>query len=229
MKITNVLNNQSFIQYGSIGTVLSIAAIIMYCAWKYFSQQSTQAATHNGGGVLPYCVQNNEVYFLLSKEGYGRAKNTWCDFGGGKNKEETVIQTAAREGWEESRDILDDKETIQGKISLASSIGLKKYKMFFMKIENPSTITNKEFTKRKFSKHCRMEKTKIAWVKADDVFKAVQNGNRIQIDGIFFKDKLRGFFAKTIHDALQNPQERAILQKICHIKTLPLQPSLLAI
>ena len=214
MKITNVINNQSFIQYGSIGAVISIAAIIMYYAWQYFSQQNTQAAIQTGAGVLPYCVKNNEVYFLLSKEGYGRDWNTWCDFGGAGEKGEPFIETAAREGWEESRDILGDKETIKRKISSTTPIGSKNYKMFFMKIEDPSTITNKDFTKRKFSQHCRMEKTKIAWVKADNVFKAVQNGNGIHIDGIFFKDKLRGYFAKTIHNALKNPQEKAILENL---------------
>lgn len=163
---------------------------------------------HTGGGVLPYWVNEGVIYFLLSKEGFGSAKNTWCDFGGAKDRGETLLDSAARECWEESRGILGDLKTIRKKISQSAPIG-KKYGMFFLEVDRSQDLTNNNFVKRTFSDFHRMEKTEIAWVKADDVFKAVISGDRVSSS-----IELRGFFAETLSEALKNPREKAVIEKM---------------
>lgn len=190
--------------------LIPIINIVVAATLQFFATQNFQIKDDHqmGGGVLPYCIDQGHVYFLLSKEGYGPAKNTWCDFGGAKDPGETTKETAIRECWEESRGILGDKKTIEDKISPSTSIG-KKYGMYFLKVDNPKEITNRKFLKKKFWSHCRMEKTALAWVKADDVFKAAMANKRVN-----FSMKLRGYFAKTVHETFSNPKEKAVLEEI---------------
>lgn len=55
-----------------------------------------------GAGILPLALKEGEVQFLLSRESSGRDKGLWCHFGGGKERGESYIDTAIREGLEES-------------------------------------------------------------------------------------------------------------------------------
>ncbi len=227
MQITNFLTSiskTSIITY-VVAAVLSLAALVMYVASKYFSSQkpipaeqsqsrTAQRTSHSGAGVLPYCIRDDEVFFLLSEEGYGSAKHTWCDFGGAKDRGESPLQTAARECWEESRGILGDRKTIEQNISSSPVIG-QRYKMFFLRVDASERITNADFISKKFRDHHRMEKPQIAWVKASDVFAAVRNRKPFTLASS--EENLRGFFAKTIHEALKTPPEKAILDQICQI------------
>lgn len=167
--------------------------------------------THIGAGVLPYCIDKGEVYFLLSKEGYGESEDTWCDFGGACDEGESPLETAARECWEESRGIIGDKKAITSKISNDSCIG-KKYPMYFMEVQRTPDINNQKFLQRTFTEFCHMEKTQIAWVKANDVFKAVMNNTPVNIENR--PEQLRDFFAKTILVALDNPKGKAVLDRL---------------
>lgn len=196
--------------------VSSLASLLLSPARSLWSCLHGGESNHTGAGVLPYCIKNNEVYFLLSKEGYGSDKNTWCDFGGARDPGESAVQTAAREAWEESRGIMGNQKQIEMAISSAPSIGSRSYRMFLMQVDNPSSITNSGFVKKKFSNHCQMEKTAVAWVKASEVFKAVHKDNKISTGRFsFFKsDDLRRFFAKTVRNALQNPNQKKALEGI---------------
>jgi len=51
-----------------------------------------------GAGILPVSIHNNKLHFLFGQEENG---NKWSDFGGGSESNETDIQTAIREGYEE--------------------------------------------------------------------------------------------------------------------------------
>ena len=66
-----------------------------------------------GGGILPVAVHDNEVYLLFGKENELDDTQGWADFGGGKNKNESVIQTAMREGCEELNGFLGLEATIR--------------------------------------------------------------------------------------------------------------------
>ena len=68
-----------------------------------------------GGGILPYTIYRNRIYFLFSRECKESMNDPgkWSDFGGGKEKKETPLETAIREGFEESEGFLGDKDEIK--------------------------------------------------------------------------------------------------------------------
>tara|TARA_B100000963_G_scaffold67943_1_gene56095 strand:+ start:2935 stop:3408 length:474 start_codon:yes stop_codon:yes gene_type:complete len=68
-----------------------------------------------GGGVLPVAIHKGKLYFLFSRE-YINSKDDgglWSDFGGSKDNDETYFQTALREGFEESDQIIGTKNNIK--------------------------------------------------------------------------------------------------------------------
>lgn len=166
---------------------------------------------HIGAGVLPYAIDNHQVYFLLSEEGFGSAANTWCEFGGGRENGETAAQTAARECWEESKDFLGNQNSIEQSVQNSPGIG-DRYNIFLLRVNDWSGITNQQFTARIFPNHNRMEKSRIAWVRADAVFQAAIRNQPIVIEGR--AERLRPFFAQTLQGALNNPRQRAVIDQI---------------
>ena len=54
-----------------------------------------------GSGILPTCIHKNKLYFLFGKENRFDKTPGWCDFGGGKEKGESFMKNALREGTEE--------------------------------------------------------------------------------------------------------------------------------
>lgn len=58
----------------------------------------------SGAGVLPFCVQNGEVYFLFHRTFVGKKVGYLIDFGGGVGKQDksNFDATAAREFNEET-------------------------------------------------------------------------------------------------------------------------------
>ncbi|MCG8612845.1 MAG: hypothetical protein MI864_20220 [Pseudomonadales bacterium] len=73
-----------------------------------------------GAGVLPFCVLDKTVYFLMQTTFSGRKQGFLNDFGGGSEPAETSIQTAAREFVEETETMfLESREFL-----FASDLGL---------------------------------------------------------------------------------------------------------
>ena len=62
-----------------------------------------------GAGILPMAINDGKVYFLFSRErnlGEFKESGLWSDFGGKDEKNESPIETAIREGYEESSGLL---------------------------------------------------------------------------------------------------------------------------
>lgn len=211
-----------------VGLLILLVNCVISYASKHFetiqnpSKQPVNHAlktSHTGAGVLPYCIQNGEVYFLLSKEGFGSAANTWCDFGGAKDPGETAVQTAARECWEESRGILGEEKTIEKALYTSTSLG-QKYIMFLMEVDTPWSKNNQLFASKVYTDYCRMEKTEIAWVKASDVFNAARDNQQIWIN--HSNERLRGFFAEILKEEEKAPKLQKLFQGATY--KLSLQP-----
>ena len=66
-----------------------------------------------GAGIIPISKFNNRLYFLLGRD---IAYNKWSDFGGRSEKNEIPIETASREGYEETNGFLGSKEMIKKNI-----------------------------------------------------------------------------------------------------------------
>ena len=128
-----------------------------------------------GGGILPMAYKNNKMYFLFSRETIDGTDDPgkWSDFGGGKEKKETYIQTAIREGWEESAgflgDIADIKNLVKNhKLARISSNG---YVTYVVEIPFDSKLPGK------FQKHYK----KVKKIHPQLIY---------QRNGLFEKDKL---------------------------------------
>ena len=76
-------------------------------------------------GILPYAKQviNNKkhIYFLFSRETLDNKKTNhkgmWSDFGGSKEKGETILETAIREGYEEMSGMLGSKTKLRNLVT----------------------------------------------------------------------------------------------------------------
>lgn len=66
-----------------------------------------------GGGILPVARFRGEIMFLLGKE---VSSGKWCDFGGGREGNETKWQTAMREGAEELNGFLGCAKDMSKKV-----------------------------------------------------------------------------------------------------------------
>ena len=66
-----------------------------------------------GAGIIPISKFNNRIYFLLGRD---VAYQKWSDFGGKSEKYETAIDTAVREGYEETSGFLGSQEIIKDNI-----------------------------------------------------------------------------------------------------------------
>ena len=89
--------------------------------------------SHDAAGILPFVEMNNNIYFILGKEKSGK----YCDFGGGKNKDETCEETAIREFDEESMGVLYNKTKLHKIIAkLPCYVNKKgKYVTFLLKLK----------------------------------------------------------------------------------------------
>jgi len=73
-------------------------------------------------GILPISLdKNGNLLFLFGKE-YFLNNEGWSDFGGSKEKNETTLQTAIREGYEETNGFFGSKNSLK--------INIKKYFIF---------------------------------------------------------------------------------------------------
>jgi len=66
-----------------------------------------------GAGLIPVSKFHNKLYFLLGRD---IAYNKWSDFGGKSEQGESRLNTAAREGYEETNGFLGSQEQIKQNI-----------------------------------------------------------------------------------------------------------------
>ena len=85
-----------------------------------------------GGGLLPITINRGNILVLMGQE---RSSKLWCDFGGSPEKGETYLDTALREGEEETSGFLGRGKYLQDLVNnnLVASInnGDKIYVLYF--------------------------------------------------------------------------------------------------
>ena len=134
-------------------------------------------------GILPYTVQvirgKPTLLFLLSRERLGiesgnKDRGLWSDFGGGRHPNETTVDAAAREAYEESGGILGSEQALReavdnSPLTLRASGG---YYTFLVKIPYDKMLPTH------FRNIHRAIETNFPWMVAED-------------NGFFEKDQLR--------------------------------------
>tara|TARA_Y100000816_G_C25657197_1_gene349054 strand:+ start:31 stop:546 length:516 start_codon:yes stop_codon:yes gene_type:complete len=137
-----------------------------------------------GGGILPVAIKNNEIYFLFSREGMipkTKISGKWSDFGGSHENNETVFQTAVREGFEESNNMFESIDILKDTIkrNWITSIQTKTYITYLFKIDYDDNLPEK--FEQHYNKVLRdneelvlkynglYEKDRVKWIKLEDI------------------------------------------------------------
>ena len=155
-------------------------------------------------GILPFSkvIKNNKqlVYFLFSRETLDQTspvRGKWSDFGGSKENNETKIQTATREGFEESYGVFGSIATLKQKIQKTNiTLTNGTYKTHLIEVAHDPHLPKYLENFYRFIKH---EKKEL-----------------INKDGLFEKDKFKWIEINDLHNHLSifRPWYRNIVEKI---------------
>ena len=156
-----------------------------------------------GAGILPVAIHNGTIYLLFSREAsHMKSAGQWSDFGGSRENAETPLQTAVREGWEESAGFLGTKREIRHLIRthLIDKIHVSGYTTYLVDIP---------FSQRlpvRFAAH----------------FRAMKKHHPEKVsrkDGLFEKDKLRWIRMDSLrrHLPIFRPWYRRIIRQIIRL------------
>ena len=134
----------------------------------------TSSANAKGpAGTVLYFQQGEQVFLLLAD--HSSNSRGWGSFGGGENKGETSIETAARETEEETRGYFP-RELIEQKIAGQKPVVSKGFSLYFVEIpfvpaqrirNNPSDKSDKS----------TFERDHYAWIPFSEVKKAINKRN----------------------------------------------------
>lgn len=141
-----------------------------------------------GGSILPVTIYNGRVYLLFGKERDIDENPGWSDFGGGRDKNESHFETAAREGSEELTGFLGSSHELVKRMKKYGvytidyqSNGYDKYRchLFPMKYDvqlpyfynNNQRFLQKKLDPRIIRDSKLFEKTEIRWFSFPDIAK----------------------------------------------------------
>lgn len=143
-------------------------------------------------GILPFSklVKNNKtlLYFLFSRETLddhtSKDRGYWSEFGGSADKGETRLETAIREGYEESNGVFGSKIKIKNNIEKTSlHFKEKSYISYLIKVpyvpQLPTYLENTynfiKVTKPELicSKEGLFEKDKFRWIEINELEKNI--------------------------------------------------------
>ena len=75
-------------------------------------------------GILPTAIHKGKRYYLIGRESKFPESGLYADFGGHKDKGESILNTAIREGFEETIGIIGDKKKIGSLIKLNGKLNI---------------------------------------------------------------------------------------------------------
>ena len=134
-----------------------------------------------GAGILPVAFHNNKLYLLFSREFEKRnGKEDWRDFGGTPENNETTMETAIREGWEESMGFLGSKKDIKNLINnkLVDIVSNNKYTIYIVLVPYNDKLPKKfeqhfmemyNKNRSRIAKNGLYEKDKLKWISLDNL------------------------------------------------------------
>jgi hypothetical protein len=141
-----------------------------------------------GASILPITMIDNKIYFLFGKERDIDENPGWSDFGGGTEKGESFLDTAAREGSEELTGFLGTEDQIKAFILKNgtytidfNSNGHSTYRVHLYPLKYDAMLThyynnNQLFLQKRLDpniiKNTKLfEKTQIKWFSFSDIKK----------------------------------------------------------
>lgn len=138
-----------------------------------------------GAGILPTTIHEDKLYFLFGKENKYADTPGWSDIGGGKDNHETYLETAYREGMEESTGFFGMEKDIKKLLSRHGTYNIDfqgdtssyRVHIFPMKYDPMLPMyynNNHRFLERKLSSHMIkqskiFEKDELKWISIDQI------------------------------------------------------------
>tara|TARA_B110000027_G_C15913332_1_gene209382 strand:- start:11 stop:511 length:501 start_codon:yes stop_codon:yes gene_type:complete len=165
-----------------------------------------------GAGILPVTVFKGSILFLLGREQHHN--NYWCDFGGKSNLNESVFETAIREGYEEIDGLFGNKKKLSKSVSdnLISVYNIDRYTTHLFYV-NPDILTNFPYY---FNNHREFleDENLIINNKKEGLFEK----NKVKLfsknDLILNYDNIRPFYKEVVNDLLKI--EKKSMNKFIH-------------
>jgi hypothetical protein len=158
-----------------------------------------------GSGILPTTIHNGKLCFLFGKENKYADTPGWSDFGGGKDNNETFIQTAIREGGEELTGFLGSDDDLKkllnnGTYNIDNTTGYRMH-IFYMKYEpqlphyynNNQRFLQKRLDPKIIEDSRIFEKEEIRWISINDMKK--------------MRPKFRSYFQEIVDKIYKNRNE----------------------
>ena len=164
-----------------------------------------------GAGVLPTTIYKGKLYFLFGRENkFCDTPFKYSDFGGGTDNNETFLETAIREGTEESTGFLGNMQDLKKMLKKGTYIiDNEKYRSFLFYMDYDPMLpfyynNNQRFLQSKLDPELIktskiFEKDEIKWICVDDLMK--------------MKNKFRSFTIASIEKIYKERKE--ILSTFC--------------
>ena len=138
-----------------------------------------------GAGVLPVALHKNKLYFLFGKENkFEDTAPGFSDFGGGQDFDETILETAIREGREETTGFLGSEKDVRKILMKTGQYHIvlqNKHHMFILPMNyepllelyynNNQKFIQSHLDENIIKKSKIFEKSEIRWICIDDVLK----------------------------------------------------------
>lgn len=135
-----------------------------------------------GSGILPvsFNERTNELVFLFGFDDVDDGESGWCDFGGARESNEQLEETACREAEEESAGFLGDMEELKRMITNNQlvSVATPLYTSFLCYIEYDDMLTRyfsqnyncvQTYSPELIGYKGLFEKSKVKWFTFDDI------------------------------------------------------------
>jgi len=131
-------------------------------------------------GIQPFSIYNNNIYFLIGQEKYEEGYKDslkWSAFGGLKHENESYLQGAIREGFEETMSVIGSQKELRKKV-INTPIYYRNSCIYLIKINYDENIpiifdnfyeyVHKAGTLNNINEGY-FEKCKIKWIKKNEL------------------------------------------------------------
>lgn len=155
-----------------MNTIKKLAILLLIPSTIFGDFQGKRITNHSSASVLPYCIHNKRAYILLGKEQRSQGM-CWTDFGGMKDPKETALQTAQRECYEESANVLDHN-VVNYKKAPFHDLFFGGHYFVLAPLEkkiNLTVIENQSKKIRRANKRNHIEKTHWEWIELEVFYK----------------------------------------------------------
>ena len=152
-----------------------------------------------GAGILPVTILKGSIFFLLGSE---QNSNYWCDFGGSSNNDESIFDTAIREGYEELDGFLGNQNQLEKLVTnnLVSLCYTNRYTTFLFYVK-PQVLCNVPYF---FNNHrLFLEDELVIDYKKEGLFEKNEIKLFSKEDLLLNYDDVRPFYRKIVSQLLE--------------------------